>query len=53
MAVIIGEVLTGVNNSMHISFHEIGDDVNIFITGRSRGLLDIHKTNYIFMVEEF
>ena len=53
LAVIIGEVLTGVNNSMHISFHEIGDDVNIFITGRSRGLLDIDKTNYIFMVEEF
>ena len=53
MAVIIGEVLTGVNNSMHISFHEIGDDVNIFIAGRSRRLLDIDKTNYIFMVEEF
>jgi len=53
LAVVIGEVLTGVNNSMHISFHEIGDDVNIFITGGSRGLLDIDKTNYIFMVKEF
>jgi hypothetical protein len=49
---IISEVLTGVNNPMHISFHEIRDNVNIFITGRSRGLLDIDKTNYIFMVEE-
>jgi hypothetical protein len=50
---IISEFLTGINNPMHISFHEIGDDVNIFITGGSRGLLDIDKTNYIFMVKEF
>jgi hypothetical protein len=50
---IIGEVLAGINNPMHISFHEIRNDVNIFITSRSRRFLDIYKTNYIFMVEEF
>jgi hypothetical protein len=50
---IISEFLTGINNPMHISFHEICDDVNIFIASRSRRLLNIYKTNYIFMVEEF
>ena len=53
LAMIISEVLTGVNNPMHISFHEIRDDVNIFIASRSRRFLDIDKTNYIFMVKEF
>jgi hypothetical protein len=53
LAVIISKVLTGVNDPMHISFHEIRDDVNILIASRSRGLLDIDETNYIFMIEEF
>jgi len=53
LAMIISEVLTGVNNPMHIGFHEIRDDVNIFIASRGRRLLDIDKTNYIFMVKEF
>lgn len=36
--VLVGEFLSGVDNSMHISLHKLSDNVNIFIACLSWGL---------------
>jgi len=37
---------------MHISFHQIGDDINILIAGLSLGFDQIDNPYNIIMIEE-
>ena len=53
LAMVVCQILARVNDSMHISFHKICNDVNIFITNLRWRLLDINKTNDIFVIKEF
>jgi hypothetical protein len=50
--VVIRQILSGVDNSVHVSLHQLCDYVNIFEASAGRWLCYIHKLNYIFMVEE-
>jgi len=53
LTMIISKVLTRVNNSMHISFHEIRNNVDIFKTRLSRRLCYINESDNVFVIEEF
>ena len=37
---------------MHISFHQVGNDVDIFVSSRSGRFLNINHRDHVFMVEE-
>ena len=53
LTMIVCQFLTGVDNSMHICLHEVGDDVDVLVTRWCRWLLHINQSNDIFMIEEF
>ena len=53
LAMIVSEVLSRVNDSMHICFHEVSNDVDIFESCLSWWLLNIHQTNNVLMIKEF
>jgi hypothetical protein len=53
LAVVIREVLSRVNNFVHISLHQISDDVDILVTSGRMRFLYIHQPNDILVVEEF
>jgi hypothetical protein len=40
--VLVGKLLSRVNDSMHVSLHQLGDNVNIFIASRGWGLQHIN-----------
>jgi len=50
---IISKVLTRVNNSVHISLHEVCNDVNILKAFRCWRLLHIYQADNVLVVEEF
>lgn len=52
LAMVVRQILSGVNYAMHISLHEIRNNVDVLITSRSRGFLHINKANDILMIEE-
>ena len=53
LAMIISQILPRVNNSVHISFHEVRNDVNVLVAGHGRRLLHIDEADDILVVEEF
>ena len=53
LEVIICEVLTGVDNTVHVSLHQVGDNIDILVTGLCRGLCHINECNDVLMVKEF
>ncbi len=52
LAVVIGQVLAGVDDSVHVSLHQISDDVYIFISRGGGGLLHVHQADDVLVVEE-
>ena len=52
LAVVIRQVLPGVDDSVHVSLHEVCDNVNIFETFGGRRLLDVDEPDNVFMVKE-
>ena len=50
---IVGQVLSGIDDTVHISFHEFCDDVNILVSGWGRGPGYIKNLNDIFVFKEF
>lgn len=53
LAMVISQILARVDHSMHISFHQICDDVNIFVANLRWWFLHINEANNVFMVKEF
>ena len=53
LAVIIGQILPRVDNSMHVCFHQVSNNVDVLIAGGSWWFLNINKSNNVFVVEEF
>ena len=53
LAMIIRQILPRVDNSMHICFHQVSDDVDIFITGGSWWFLNVNQTNNVLVIKEF
>ena len=47
------EVLPGVNNSMKICLHQVGNDVDIAVIGPSLWLKDIQQSNDVVVLEKF
>ena len=52
LAMLVGQVLSRIYHSMHVCLHQICYYVYIFITSWRWWLLNIDKSNDIFMVEE-
>jgi hypothetical protein len=52
LQVLICQLLSRVNNSVHISFHQFGDNVNIFVPSGCRGLQNINQVNDVLLVKE-
>jgi len=52
LAVVVCQILTRVNHTVHVRLHQVGDDVNIFVARGSRGLLHVHEADDVLMVEE-
>ena len=52
LTVVISKVLSGVYNSMHIRFHQVCDDVNIFETFGGGRLLHVYEPNNVLMIKE-
>ena len=53
LAMIVGQILSGVNNSVHIGLHQISDDVNIFVSCGCWWFLNVHEPDDVFVVKEF
>ena len=42
LAVIVSKILARVDDSVHVSLHQIGDDVDVLVAGRSWWLLNVN-----------
>ena len=42
LTMIVGEVLSGVYDSVHVGLHQLRDDIDVFKARTLRGLLDIN-----------
>lgn len=51
--VLIGEILTGIYNSVQIRFHQVSKDVNVGKTGTSGRLSYLTDVDDVLMIEEF
>jgi hypothetical protein len=49
---VVRQVLPRVNDSMHVSLHKIGDDIDILKADLRRRLLHINQPNNVFMIKE-
>ena len=52
LTVIVCQVLSWIYNSVHICFHEIGNNVDVFIASLWWWFLYVNKTNNVFMIEK-
>ena len=50
---VISQVLPRIDNSVHVCFHQVRDDVNVLIACLAGRLGDINKGNDVLMLEEF
>ena len=53
LTVIIRQILPRVDNSMHVCFHQVSNDVDVLVAGGSWWFLNINQPNNVLMVEEF
>jgi hypothetical protein len=53
LAMIISQILSGVDDSVHIGLHQVCNNVDVLIAGGSWRLLNVDKPNNVFVVEEF
>ena len=49
---IIRQILSRVNDSMHIGLHQIRNDIDIFISCWCWGFLNVNEPNNVLVVEE-
>ena len=50
---VVSEILSRIDDTVHVSFHEISYDIDIFIAGLCWGTSNIDEGNYVLMVEKF
>ena len=50
---IIRQILARVDHAVHIGFHQVSDDVNVFEACHCRWLGNVNQGNDVLMVEEF
>ena len=50
---VVCQILTRVNDSMHICFHQISNNINVFISRLLWWFLHIHQPDNVLMIEEF
>ena len=50
---VICQILSWINNPVHIGLHQVSYDINVFISSLCWRLLNVYKPNYIFVVKEF
>lgn len=53
LAVVVSQILSRVNHSVHICLHQVCHDVDILETGWSWRLLDVYESDDVLMVKEF
>ena len=53
LEMVISEVLSGVDDPMHVSFHQLRDDVDILVVGWRRWLGDVKNLDDVLVVKEF
>ena len=49
---VIRQVLARVNDSMHVSLHKIGNNINILVARLLWWFLYVHETDNILVIEE-
>ena len=49
---VVSQVLSGVNNAVHVSLHELCDDIDIFISSGVGRLSDIQNLDDILVIKE-
>ena len=52
LAVVICQVLAGVNDSVHVCLHQVGDDVDVLEALWGWWFLDINQTDNVLVVKE-
>lgn len=52
LAVVVGQVLSRVDDSVHIGLHQVSDDVDVLIPSRSWGLLHVNQFNDVLVIKE-
>lgn len=50
---VVSQILTRVDDTMHIRLHQIRNDIDIFIAGLARRFGNIDELNNVFMLEKF
>lgn len=53
LAMIVSKILSRVNNSMHVSLHQVSDNVNVFVASWGRWFRNINQADNVFVIEEF
>lgn len=53
LQVIIGEILSRVDHTVHIGLHELGDNIDIFIASWVRRSSNVKNLDNIFVLKEF
>ena len=51
--VVVGKFLPRINDSMKISLHEVGDDVNIGVVGTGLWLENVYQSDDVIVLEKF
>jgi hypothetical protein len=49
---VVSEILTRVDDSVHISFHQVGNDVDILVSCLGWWFRNVNQGNNVFMIEE-
>jgi hypothetical protein len=53
LTVVVRQVLSWIDDSVHICLHKISYDIYVFISSFGGWFLNINKSNYVFVIEEF
>lgn len=53
LAVVVGQVLPRVDDSVHVGLHQVGHDVDVLESCGSGWLLDVDESDDVLMVKEF
>ena len=51
--VVISQVLPRVDHSVHVSLHQVSDDVDVLVASLSRGPSNVDQGNDVIVVKEF
>ena len=53
LAMVVCQVLSGVDNSVHVCLHQVGYNVDIFVSLHRWWFLHIDKSDDVLVIEEF